>query len=77
MKKEIKKNLYDLEYNRILNNQNVVFILVGTLVIGLILSDYSIKFKVLTMLALLLFIVYFRHAFNKKLKNIKNDIMEL
>lgn len=45
LNKNIQKNLYDLEYNKKLNFQNVIFILIGTFIISFTLSDYSLSLK--------------------------------
>lgn len=75
-KKQIQKNLYDLEYNKILNFQNFLFILVGTAVISIWLSD-SIANKTILLLLLFLSFIYFKYSYDKKLNKIKINIENL
>ncbi|MEW6062862.1 MAG: hypothetical protein AB1571_00620 [Nanoarchaeota archaeon] len=73
----IQKNLYDLEYNKVLNLYNITMVLIGTLIISIILSNYDQNTKVLTIFFSGLLSIYFRHIFNKELENIKGRMKTL
>lgn len=73
------KNLKDLEYNGLLNNQNIVLVLLGTLLISFSLTEVTYlgmpKTEILVALATLgvLLILYFK----KRLHRIMQDIRDL
>ena len=79
-----KKNVYDLEYNRKLNHQNIWLILIGTIGITLWFKDLwlesarlSLLWKLLGTLVLLILIIVVITYYNSELNNIKFEIKEL
>lgn len=72
------KNIKDLEYNRLLNNQNVFLIIFGTAIISTILSetipeDLTKGGLVLAFaLAILLSLLHYGKKLEDKIKEIKN-----
>lgn len=75
-KAQLQKNLYDLEYNKILNFQNFLFILIGTAVISIFLSE-SLTNKTEILIFLFLSFIYFKYSYDKKLNEIKLNIEKL
>lgn len=76
-KKEITKNLYDLEYAETLERQSLLFIIIATFLISFVLGDYSTKVKG-DVTVLCIFVLLFVHAlYQSKLSGIKKKIQEL
>lgn len=77
-KLDIKKNIHDLEYQHILNLQNLVLGIIGALMIGIILLDplpsgWLLKENIIFMLVIFAFIffLYFRKRLRLKIDAIK------
>ena len=75
------KNLKDLEYNHIISKQNVSFVLVGTAIISVMISDPNLLPSDLSKSDLILFfilagIVFFLY-FGRKLNEIEEEIKRL
>lgn len=74
----ILKNIKDLEYNHILNKQNVFLVLFGTSVISIILSEKLPEniskwgLVLAFILAIILSLLYFSKKLEEKIKEIKN-----
>lgn len=76
-KKQIQKNLYDLEHNEILNKQNTLVITIATFVIGFFLGSFSVASKIVVLAGSGFFFIYVRDRYNKELDSIKQKISNL
>jgi len=77
MKKELQKNLYDLEYAKALNHENTFVIIIATFVIGFVLSTFSLKQKLETIFIASFLVFYVYYTYKKKLDSIKEKISAL
>jgi len=72
------KNIKDLEYNTILNKQNIFLIIFGTAIISIILSDKLpediTKWGLILafILAIILFLLYYGRKLENKINEVKN-----
>lgn len=73
-----EKNIKDLEYNKILTNQSISLVIIGTSIITVMLSkeipENIPKLSLILFLALvgILFLLSFSNKLEKKLEEIKN-----
>lgn len=73
-----EKNILDLEYNLLLNKQNIALILVGTFIISVLLSENfpkgisKIGFVIILFLLGLIFLVYYSKKLEEKVIEIKS-----
>lgn len=75
------KNLKDLEYNNLLNKQNITLVLIGTALVTLIITDtlylpFNIS-KLTLIIILVLGGMFSLSYFNRKLRFIMKEISEL
>ena len=79
MIKQKEKNIKDLEYNHLLNKQNIFVIILGTAVISTILSDNLPEniTKGGLILAFILGIILSLLHYSKKLKNMIEEIRNI
>lgn len=72
------KNVKDLEYSRLLNNQNIILVLIGTFMISVFLIDKLPSNISRTDILLFLissgigFLIYYSKKLDEKLEEIKN-----
>ena len=79
-KEETEKNIKDLEYNRLLNKENIVLVLIGTAIISIILTEKLpesfrvTKFELLffMFIALIIILLYFGKKLDEKTEELKN-----
>ncbi len=76
-KKQIQKNIYDLEHNEILNKQNTLVIIIATFVIGFLLGSFSFASKIAILVSSGLLFIYVRGRYKKELNSIKEKISNL
>ena len=75
-----EKNIKDLEYNNLLNNQNIMLVLIGTAIISVFLIDNLpdslniAKSDLLFLLVVIIIVVllYYSKKLDEKLDEIKN-----
>lgn len=68
------KNIKDLEYNKILNQQNIVLVLIGTAIITVSLTNNLPQSKSDIIIFLILVVIFFIVYFSQKLDKIKKEI---
>ena len=81
---DIQKNIYDLEYQSLLNMQNIVFGIIAAIIIAVLfttelpsnLPSKSNIFSLLSFIAVLFFF-YFKGELRRKIDNIKNINKEI
>lgn len=78
-KKQITKNIKDLEYNHILNKQTTLLVLIGTAIISVFLIDrLPIDTPKLDIILFLFFVAIMSILyFDNKLKELKEEIKNL
>ncbi len=81
MEFEKVKNLKDLEFNEVLNKQNIVIVLLGSAIISLSLIERVPSTTILKKSEIILFLIltglYFLFYFKNRLDHIKQEIKSL
>ena len=77
--REKLKNLKDLEYNKVLNHQNVFLVLIGTSMLTILVQDSlpSDLNKGSLFMALILILILVIEHYNNKLNKIIDEIKEI
>ena len=79
------KNLYDLEHQRIVNSSNIWYIILATLLISFLFSNFPegfdkdivILLKINSVLVFLVLVVILSLIFNLKIREVEKKIEEL
>ncbi len=75
-KKDIRKNIKDLEYANLLNKESIILVLIGTAVVSVILTPHTVLniAKIWLIAVLTAFFIVMTVLYNKRLNKIREEI---